>query len=1584
MNITKKYFMYFSNSLEYFPRSIIIVILIILLDYYQIYFLSISTMLDIKGNFNNNYSNLINIYDNGSFIKIIHQLVFLEKSNNFWSNKANIINLFLIFGLTLIYMSLIFFSNEKWIENKKEVNYSQNKRDTKQLSLKKKIEKIIYIILPYIYDIFFYRIGSFSIIYIIMRLTLLLLYDKNYIFLLSLGVLLLYLLSSLFYLRNTHITIPIDPIVTNYPFDDYSSIFEMFMIINKVCLSLSINYKFLRDEENIYTYYFMHYENIFGVVSFFLVFGFISISLYLFFFNDSYIFTITNCKVNFFRFSLLFFTSFSIIIHIMFNSLSIISLNIISHLGLIILCTIIMMWLYAQRHKKIINSERTNPNLFFFVINEIVVGSKEFPINIGRELILTQDFKCICKNIPTPPCQICLMIDEINKEDKCSFLTLKNMLISFLYQKLEKVHDNKKYVKLIYALQKTKKNYFLFSIEYEKYINSYLNTNPSLALELMTFYKHLLISKNNVFSKVNLIQNNELLYQQIYNFVNLLKKTLFSNGGEPYMVIKNGLILRKMKLYFKRELSEKHESNLTYQIIIIKFILESALNKKLKFYNNALFNINYYDDFLNEHYNNDRQFTFKYNLKSKAFTILRTGKDFSNIRGENLRELFPFKNYALCSLEKIIKGSDEKTNSGDIFFYFPVKDFQHNLSYINSCKMKIVVLPTINLEECLILSLYQTENENVIVSYIDNNNEEIILTYNYSLNKYLLFPPQLIIEMGKLKRYLPFKRVLNENTDSKEYDFAFDNFINLYGSHIKFLKEVGVDGDENKKILSNVTKAYEALINAHQTNPQRNKKLKLSSRKEYFLHNSKPIIIYSFSQKTTTVGNQFYSTLKNIDSLDLQDFNGLANKGTLTNTALISNMMINSHSSVIYSVSTDQTHSLIQNPKLINKLEAERKKKKNQYKHFTWFTYMIFIFNLFLIFLSILYLIIETSKNAQLNESYSFFFSFINLEKTFMTLSLNLFFSQCMTGQNSTECQSVVELYSKQYITQYNFTNNFMISEYLHLDLQTRADTTSNLFTSFKKMLLSSKNKAFHNVSNQKVSFKYLSVVGGFSKIIYKNMTFIEGISVYLAIILKIANNNNFLTTPIYFIAHYGDSIEEIDINYIKYNDGFEIIQQNSYDLLLNFREFMVLLNKFHDEIEKDINCSLSNNKVIVYIFTALLIFFHLFLFVIYLSLIITFKKIIFFHFTDIINNLSSKNTSLFLPQKIDLLLQLSSFYKENPNTLISNLEKLNKDHLRAEKEELTKKENQTAKTTDGKDSKRITEDLVKRVIKKIIGCTIRGIYYMFIFFFMITMIYFIILQGTLSTYSNLVDIILTESHIDALVYSMSGTLEMIIKTNQTDEQLGKKYGLDPSQGGFVITKVKNIYKKIQSVEKGETVHHSTIKKLTDSIDLGCDSVVNTTMDTIGNEVINKMEGKDVLNNLIKLCHGLQTLSNENDKVFVKNSAYKILLLIQLTEDRSYTGLLQVCRSEQMFSFFLEIMLFYRVVRNFEMNYLYKKYFENTNIKYNQLIFSYLVIIILFEVSLFVSQRNFIIRKFITINKGIYLVRGCTKIVNSF
>ena len=47
------------------------------------------------------------------------------------------------------------------------------------------------------------------------------------------------------------------------------------------------------------------------------------------------------------------------------------------------------MWLHTKRYKKIIKSKGTNPNLFLFVINEVVVNSKEVAMNIIRELLMT-------------------------------------------------------------------------------------------------------------------------------------------------------------------------------------------------------------------------------------------------------------------------------------------------------------------------------------------------------------------------------------------------------------------------------------------------------------------------------------------------------------------------------------------------------------------------------------------------------------------------------------------------------------------------------------------------------------------------------------------------------------------------------------------------------------------------------------------------------------------------------------------------------------------------------------------------------------------------------------------------------------------------------------------------------------------------------------------------------------------------------------------------------------------------------------------------------------------------------------------
>ena len=127
-------------------------------------------------------------------------------------------------------------------------------------------------------------------------------------------------------------------------------------------------------------------------------------------------------------------------------------------------------------------------------------------------------------------------------------------------------------------------------------------------------------------------------------------------------IIENSLKLESLKTKIIRTINDKHESNMIYQNIILQYIIETALNIKIKNSNNSIFQITYYDEFLDDHYRTDKQILISYNLSKKKFTIERSGKEFSSLIGKEIEELFAFDKYAMYHFERKIKEMKEKEN----------------------------------------------------------------------------------------------------------------------------------------------------------------------------------------------------------------------------------------------------------------------------------------------------------------------------------------------------------------------------------------------------------------------------------------------------------------------------------------------------------------------------------------------------------------------------------------------------------------------------------------------------------------------------------------------------------------------------------------------------------------------------------------------------------------------------------------------------------------------------------------------------------------------------------------------------------
>ena len=245
MYISKHYFFFFDNTLEHFPHSNTLVLLIILIDYLPLYFLSVSSILSLKGHFcNNDYNSIITTYTKISLVHYINNAFKYFKSDTFQFTFSEIIIFIVIFLICIAYILCILLSKYNWLAyiiSKKQ----SNRHDVKTVPFKEIFKQALKKVIPYIFDILYFRILSFYIIYLLLYPIIFLLHSNNYMFFIVTIEIVLYLLSCMFYYTYTKVIIKLDNNITNYPFDGFSSQYDISMLLGKVCFGISVNYRIL-------------------------------------------------------------------------------------------------------------------------------------------------------------------------------------------------------------------------------------------------------------------------------------------------------------------------------------------------------------------------------------------------------------------------------------------------------------------------------------------------------------------------------------------------------------------------------------------------------------------------------------------------------------------------------------------------------------------------------------------------------------------------------------------------------------------------------------------------------------------------------------------------------------------------------------------------------------------------------------------------------------------------------------------------------------------------------------------------------------------------------------------------------------------------------------------------------------------------------------------------------------------------------------------------------------------------------------------------------------------------------------------
>ena len=1321
---------------------------------------------DIYQNINlDNY--LINCYDSLTTIKLIHFIfIFIEIFLNIFQG---------------VEIFIILYKSENIIKINTELNYISfltNLFD-KMPSILKLIIIILYIIIieilymlikkqkykiKYIYikiiinilELFIFR--TFMLIFFNFFCTL----KKEYFIIGNVFLIpYIYLVINNFLYNHLYYFVPI---FIEYPYDGFSSSFDIFLIITKLLLSMG------EHADNINFGQFCNLILFLGQI--FMSFYFLNKLI-----NESYLF-MKNTFLNKARL-FLFFTETCIMIYTLLlektEILSILFLLICISIFIIIMVYIFFIYnpfLYIR-----INKDTPLENIFFYL--HILSNRNDFEFII-KEIINNHYEKCgichICKKYLKYINNHKLRKKEIddekenliaaeNEENNINNLNLiNNNKLMDLFDVVYDGNNNYLYfIKIMVINYKNKGKEELYNNSYYfNYLsfliyNDYKKNNITLSLNEKIILE--IIKKENK----QILENHEIKINQLLlcnkficlsnQVLNLLKDILNSQPdiSKAKKLIDLSFLLKKMRNpKYKKIFSHKLEniSNskdlIIYCSIVYEEIFNSALNKSQIYIKD---NIQSLEDIIQNNNTNDI-ISLAFDLTRKHCKIIRVGKSLHANLNKNLFDLFPliFKQYQIND-----------------FFSKLIENFKKDDSYISNISMNKKRENTKNLKNYLKQIKNKNKEEMIEIKTIICKNESSKIYYklltlklkplfNNDNNHYIIFDGIFFIEKNTIITLQYFGQDIKEKEkiiaisdpelekENKTYSFSFKNYI-LWKNSQDF-------------ILTKIYKFFisEKIYNIYLVNKKK-KNNKLEQKEITFKEK-----IHIDEEENEQTSNKKNNNLKNIQLIEENA-----------------------------STSSLQTSS---SKNLISNLESKNKKKENLYeirslKKVRKAINIVILIIVFILTVEYLHLKILQKRIKNNNNNFLDYREFYKLYFQLFSSTLGI---TCIV--ENIKCKRLISIYLEKYYKDFN-------EEYFNF---TTLVTIQNQILS--KKIMEKRNVLLNihrSIGNEKYNelfgknIKYISINKKFNKssVIFSltplNIKFYEAISM-------ICNTYQTLSIlsedPIIFLNKTSDDPFSLLNERKNDNKTLTDYQKELYEMILNYKSYYTQFNFINEQI-KELLISSSNfqNKVIYFDIlsdTVMLVIISILIYIYLLKFENILIKII--NYLNMVMN--SKNDGFnfneIFSKKIENLQIILTFYKENPLKAIKNLRNIYNNY----QQYLTTKNN-NSNNINKKNNKKIIDKeneiddipknqriLTNNNIRKL-NITFKYLVFISLFFLFIIILFTVLIilwEKIITAKTNLYILIDKNFSLETSIYTAINLYDLMIFNNYTIKELEKNY----------------------------------------------------------------------------------------------------------------------------------------------------------------------------------------------------------------
>ena len=636
-------------------------------------------------------------------------------------------------------------------------------------------------ILVNILELFYFRVSSLVLFNFFFTLS-------NFYFLISLLFLIpnIYLIMNHFLYNHLYYFVPS---FIDYPFDEFSSIYDIILLSIKFFLSVT------RNTDNS------------GLGKFCFIIIFLEQLLFCFYFilklkNHSYLF-MKNTFLNKTRISLFFTKTLIIIFAFLFGKNEIINiLFLILFFGILFIMMVYMYAIYNPYYNIKIKRETPLENIFFYLF---IVSNKndldflfetkvnEHYIKCGICSLCKKYFQYLSQNQTLPDDEKNSLINEENNQDNKSINSNTNLMDLF-----DIIYDGKNsYFQLIEKIILQYKyrgkdafnniSYYYINLSFLIY-SDYIKNNITLALNEKIILE--VINEDNKLLDSHKSKINQILFCDKYislghKILNQLKEILNSeqNINKSKKLIDLSLLLKEMQneKYKKFLFSQKQEnlSDSKNSIMACSIIYEEIFNTTIS--NSQLpirDNLPQLEEVFNDH-KNDKIISLSVDLSNNICKIVRAGKELSSYKDNNLFDLFPltFKEYQINLFLKSVKENFDINNDEKTIFN------NYNYNKRRSIKIKDEDKKVSNKN---LADLLRTNN---------NNNRKI----EYIEIKVIICE---FISSKIFYKYLALKLTPLFNKDYNNFFILFDGTFSFYKNTIITLKDFEENKNPKEKIIS--------------------------------------------------------------------------------------------------------------------------------------------------------------------------------------------------------------------------------------------------------------------------------------------------------------------------------------------------------------------------------------------------------------------------------------------------------------------------------------------------------------------------------------------------------------------------------------------------------------------------------------------------------------------------------------------------------------------------------------------------------------------------------------------------------------